>query len=53
MVTSVIGTVRKPADTTYDGPVAVAGEGKHRVSYRAFDKAGNESATNSVKIQIP
>jgi hypothetical protein len=37
---------------TYAGPVTVTGEGKHRVSYRAFDIAGNESATSSVKIKI-
>lgn len=38
---------------TYDGPVTVTGEGEHKVWYRAFDQAGNESATSSVKIQIP
>jgi hypothetical protein len=38
---------------SYAGPVVVTEAGKHKVSYRAFDKAGNESATSSVKIEIP
>jgi hypothetical protein len=38
---------------TYGGPVTVTGAGKHKVWYRAFDNAGNESATSSVKLQIP
>jgi hypothetical protein len=38
---------------TYQGPIVVTGQGKHKVSYRAFDTAGNESATSSVKIKIP
>jgi hypothetical protein len=30
----------------------VTGSGKHKVYYRDFDKAGNESATSSVKVKI-
>jgi hypothetical protein len=37
---------------TYEKPVVVTGVGKHKVWYRAFDLAGNESATSSVKVRI-
>jgi alpha-L-rhamnosidase len=37
---------------TYAKPIMVTGSGKHKVYYRDFDKAGNESATSSVKVKI-
>jgi hypothetical protein len=52
-VATISYQVDEGAWLSYAGPVTVTGEGDHRVSYRAFDKAGNESATSSVKIDIP
>jgi hypothetical protein len=37
---------------TYEKPIVVTGSGKHKVYYRDFDKAGNESATSSVKVKV-
>ncbi|HST82824.1 MAG TPA: hypothetical protein VLL08_13910, partial [Kineosporiaceae bacterium] len=37
---------------TYEKPIVVTGSGKHKVFYRDFDKAGNESATSSVKVKV-
>jgi hypothetical protein len=36
----------------YTGPVTVAGEGKHSLSYRATDGAGNTSGTRSLPVWI-
>ena len=37
---------------TYEKPIVVTGSGRHKVLYRDFDKAGNESATSSVKLKV-
>ena len=37
---------------SYVGPVTVSGEGKHAVSYRASDVAGNSSGTKSLPVWI-
>lgn len=36
----------------YVGPVAVSGEGRHEVTYRATDAAGNATATRTVEVGI-
>jgi hypothetical protein len=37
---------------SYVGPVTVSGEGKHEVSYRASDVAGNSSGTRTLPVWI-
>jgi len=37
---------------TYAKPFDIRGKGTHAVSYRAIDKAGNQSATKTVKVHV-
>ena len=36
----------------YVAPVTVSGEGRHEVSYRATDAAGNATGTRTVEVGI-
>ncbi|WP_205471071.1 family 78 glycoside hydrolase catalytic domain [Nocardioides sp. SYSU D00038] len=48
----VVQTGRSSGWEAYTGPVTISGEGRHELSYRARDAAGNTSAARTIPVWI-